>query len=89
VDVRVMVEDVFQRNDEPPTLEKRVVGIVGEAFGILDGVEEEANGGHDHAVDINENLMEIGAKDEVVGEMPFEDGPEPQSFDLIALEDAI
>jgi hypothetical protein len=53
VDVRVMVEDVFQRNDEPPTLEKKVVGIVGEAFGVVDGVEKEANGGHDHATDIS------------------------------------
>ncbi len=33
--------------------------------------------------------MEIGARDEVVGEMPFEDGLEPHSFDPVALEDAI
>jgi hypothetical protein len=40
-------------------------------------VEEEANGGHDHVVDISEDPVEIGAKDEVVGEMPFEDSPKP------------
>jgi hypothetical protein len=33
--------------------------------------------------------MEIRAKDEVVGEMLFEDGPEPQSYDLATLEGAI
>ncbi len=35
-----MVEDVFQHNDEPPTLEERVVGIVEEAFGVANGVEK-------------------------------------------------
>ncbi len=40
VDVRGMVEDAFQRNGEPPTLEEKVVGIVGEA----DHVEEEPKG---------------------------------------------
>ncbi len=84
-----MVEDVFQHNDEPPTLEERVVGIVGEAFGVANGVEEEANGGHDHVANINEDPMEIRAKDEIVGEMPFEDGFEPQSYDLATLEGAI
>jgi hypothetical protein len=33
--------------------------------------------------------VEVGAKDEVVGEMPFEDGPKPHSFDLATLEDVI
>ncbi len=84
-----MVEDVFQRNDEPPTFEEKVVGIVGEAFGVVDGVEEKANGGHDHVADIGENLVEIGVRDDVIGEMYFEDGPELQSFDPMTLEEVI
>lgn len=72
VDVRGMVEDVFQCNDEPPTLEEKVVGIVGEAFGVANGVEEEANVGHDHAVDIGEDLVEIGVGDEIMGKVPWE-----------------
>jgi len=44
VDVKGMVEDVFQCNDEPPTLKEKAIGIVGEVFGVADGVEEEVNG---------------------------------------------
>jgi hypothetical protein len=72
VDVRGMVEDVFQCNDEPPTLEEKAVGIVGEGFGVANGVEEETNGGHDHAVDIGEDPMEIGVGDEIMGKVPWE-----------------
>jgi hypothetical protein len=84
-----MVEDVFQHNDEPPTLEERAIGIVGEVFGVVDGVEEEANGGHDHVANISEDLMEIKTGYEVVGEMPFEDGLKCQSFDPTTLKDVI
>ncbi len=67
-----MVEDVFQCNDEPPTLKEKVVGIIGETFGVADGVEEEANRGHDHAINIGEDPMEIGVADEIMGEVPLE-----------------
>jgi len=77
VDVNDMVEDVFQCNDEPPTLKKRVIEIVGEVFGVANGVGEEVNGDHDRVANIGEDPMEIGVGDEVAEEFPFEDGLEP------------
>jgi hypothetical protein len=89
VDVKGMVEDVFQCNDEPPTLKKKVIEIFGEVFGVANGVGEEVNGGHDHVANIGEDPIEIKDGDEVVGEFPFEDGLEPQNFDATALEDLV
>jgi hypothetical protein len=84
-----MVEDVFQQVDEPMALEERTMEIVEEAFVVANGLQEEVNGGN--ASNNEDKLLgNIEMDHEPLGEVTFEDAmPQDNSFDLVALEEAI
>lgn len=87
--IRAMVEDVFQQVNEPMALEERTMEIIEEAFVVADGLQEEAN-----VRNANNNedklLGNIEVDHELLGEVASKDVvPLDNSFDLMALEEAI
>jgi len=87
--IRAMVEDVFQQVNEPMALEERTMEIIEEAFVVADGLQEEANvrNGNNNE---DKLLGNIEVDHELLGEVASKDVvPLDNSFDLMALEEAI
>jgi hypothetical protein len=82
-----MVEDAFQQVDEPMALDEKTVENVEKAFMVVDGFAIVVIEGYNNGK--NEVPIEIEREFEPLGEATSKDGCENNTFNPIALEEAI